>query len=238
MNQPVLNPPVSKSDAQRALILADIIGASSPLTNVRDAALPGDVKIVRDGLWALRHHKSHIDVHDGGAPFRFLLTQAALTPGTQVSFTGAARLASRPHDQLINSLQNTLSPLGVTLTFTAGQWPVTVQTPDAPLSVAAFSINGAESSQFASSLLLGVARLVARTHRPVRLELSGPTASAGYLDMTIRWLEACGFTVENVGAGVTVTGFQEPRTVPSIPGDWSSLTYLLPIAWKCGAVMK
>ena len=56
-----LVPPLSKSDAQRALVLADILGV--PFSEVLPAgeALPRDVEVLRDGLLALKNPTARID---------------------------------------------------------------------------------------------------------------------------------------------------------------------------------
>ncbi len=226
----VMHPPLSKSDAHRALVLADLMGRPAPLGEVTDQALPTDVKIMRDGLWALRHQKETLAVHDAGAPFRLLLTQAALTPGTDVQFSGTERLAHRPHHGLLEALR-TACP-SVRIEGREGAWPIRVTTPAQPFHVSEFAVDASHSSQFASSLLLGCARLVHRHGRPSGVRLVGPVASSEYLEMSIRWLEDCGFTIENEGALIRVTEFHEPRAFPPVPGDWSALTYLLPIAWR------
>jgi len=227
----VLTPPLSKSDAQRALILSDIISGPSVLAGIEEASLPSDVRIVRDGLWALRNQKSVIQCHDGGAPFRFLLTQAALTPGTKVQFFGTQRLGERPQQPLLDALRKTLNSRGVEIRQ-EGLWPIEVVTPEVLGPVDGFVVSGAESSQFASSLLLGAARLVVRQRHPVRVVLKDFLASPGYFEMTCDWLKRTGFVLERDADEVQIETHHVPNEFPSVPGDWASLTYLLPLAWK------
>ena len=47
-----MRPPLSKSDAQRALVLADILGVPFSEVLPGDEALPRDVEVLRDGLIA------------------------------------------------------------------------------------------------------------------------------------------------------------------------------------------
>ena len=78
-----LTPPVSKSDAQRALVLGHLTGAW-PLPSVQaesDEDLPADVRVLRRGVEALRLPPGpvrDVDCADGGAPFRILATQVAV----------------------------------------------------------------------------------------------------------------------------------------------------------------
>ncbi len=211
----ILIPPISKSDAQRALVLARITGAADPLP---DEELPADVQVLRAGLDVLARGGAAIDCQDGGAPFRFLLTQAAVTPGAAVTFHGTERLGQRPHAALFDALAPAATRgTGTLLARVRALEPL----PDA------FTVSSDESSQFASSLLLGAASISHRTGRGCSVKVRGARVSDGYLQMTVRWLRAAGFEVRDEFS-VKWVG---PRPLPPLPGDWSSLGYLLLMAW-------
>lgn len=222
----VLTPPVSKSDAHRALVLSEICeGHHEALLPV---ARPRDVDVLHRGLVQLRAGRGRIDCLDAGAPFRFLVTQAALRSSARFEFTGTARLGARPQRSLLDALERALP-----VSFTEGPdfWPLVLETSAGGLR-GPFVVPGTESSQFASSLVLGAARLVRDGQGPVAVELEGALTSAGYLALTVDWCRRFGFEVEEGPARVTVRGWR-PGPVPSgLPGDWSSLTYLLPLAWR------
>ncbi len=217
-----LAPPLSKSDAQRALVLADILGVPFAQLLPKHEALPRDVEVLRDGLLALRKKNPTIDCRDGGAPFRFLVGQAATLEERRVVFTGTQRLGERPHEPLFQALRE---GLGVDIKT---PWPVTVTTRSRPRGVK-FSVTGVESSQFASSLLLAAARLAHVTGVPVPVNVTGALTSEGYFTLTKSWLERCGFTVSP-----SVVAPKRAPAFPSIPGDWSSLGYLLALSWVSG----
>jgi 3-phosphoshikimate 1-carboxyvinyltransferase len=233
----VLTPPISKSDAQRAMVLAHLTG-SWPLPILQEEPehfLPTDVRVVRRGIEALRLPAGtvrDVDCADGGAPFRILVTQAAVTPGAHVRFTGTPRLGERPHGALFESLRETLGPSGLVLTE-GNPWPVEVRAPTAT-GTPVFRVPGEQSSQYASSLLLGCAALYLRERRPWRVEILGTLTSAGYLELTVSWLRRFGFTVEESEGRLEVTGYKAPERTPAMPGDWSSLGYLLLISWRTG----
>jgi 3-phosphoshikimate 1-carboxyvinyltransferase len=232
-----LVPPVSKSDAQRALVLANLTG-NWPLASLQGEAesdLPADVRVLTRGVNALRLPPGpvrDVDCADGGAPFRILVTQAAVTPGAKVRLTGTPRLGERPHGPLFDSLKEALGPSGLVLTQ-GTPWPVEIH---APTSTGApvFRVPGEQSSQYASSLLLGCAALFLRERRAWSVEILGTLTSAGYLELTVSWLRRFGFTVEESASRLAVTGYQAPPTAPPLPGDWSSLGYLLLVAWRTG----
>lgn len=248
-----LNPPLSKSDAHRALCLARALKISSAKVLPAGETLPNDVRVIAAGLDALEAGNSGtppvhtqgergaaqgerpptlIDCADGGAPFRFLVTQAALTPGLVTQLTGTERLGQRPHAPLMESLR---SALKVKLTE-GNPWPLTVEAPADALEVRTLQVSGADSSQFASSLLLGAALVAARAKHAVKVVVTPPFASLEYLRLTERWVERTGFGLtasDQSGLTLTVSPPVAPA-LPEVPGDWSSLGYLLLLAWKCG----
>jgi len=232
-----LLPPISKSDAQRAQVLAHLLQRPLWAELPQGEELPSDVQALSRGLRALSETTpgpKDVDCADGGAPFRLLLGQAAVTPGAHILFRGTQRLGERPHGPLIASLRAALGASGLVIRE-GTPWPLEVR---APTSVSGaepvFRVAAAESSQFPSSLLLASAALFRREGRPWTVELDGPVASEGYLGLTLAWMLRTGFTVERRGHALTVTGWHEPPAPPQVPGDWSSLGYLLLVAWKSG----
>lgn len=237
-----LAPPPSKSDAQRALILGHVLERREPaaLWAMREERLPADVRVVRRAIESFEEvgpaGEVAIDCGDGGAPFRFLLTQAALRPGVTV-FTGSPRLGQRPHAPLLAALRQALGPAG--LRIDEGRpWPVTVHGASGPVVDAGLTVDAAQSGQFVSSLLLGAARLVLRERRPWTVRTAGAVASGGYVDLTLSWLERAGFEVKRSEGSFVLTGHRDAGPLPDAPGDWSSLGYLLPIAWAAGARVR
>jgi 3-phosphoshikimate 1-carboxyvinyltransferase len=236
-----LTPPMSKSDAQRALVLAHLTGhwPLAVLQSEPEADLPADVRVLARGVNALRHPPGSVqdvDCADGGAPFRILVTQAAVTPGAKVRLTGTPRLGERPHGPLFDSLKEALGPSGLVLTV-GNPWPVEIHAPTTT-GAPVFRVPGDQSSQYASSLLLGCAALFLRERRPWSVEIQGTLTSAGYLELTVSWLRRFGFTVEETASKYTVTAHQPSASAPPMPGDWSSLGYLLLIAWKTGGSVE
>ncbi len=230
-----LDPPVSKSDAQRALTLAYALRDTS-LVGLPASTddLPADVQVLRRGLESLYSPGAAgatIDCGDGGAPFRILLGQAAVQPGAWVRFVGTPRLGERPHQALFEALRRALPGLEI---VTGDPWPVAVRA--APIRDALHFVVGSEvSSQFATSLVLAAATIVARTQTPVSVTVRGPIASAGYLDLTLSWLSRMGFSwIREPNGALRVLSVRAPSVAPPIPGDWSAIAQLLLIAWASG----
>jgi 3-phosphoshikimate 1-carboxyvinyltransferase len=215
-----------------ALLSAQRTGGGAP------RAHPTDVHVVAAGLAALAHAARtgevvDIDCRDGGAPFRLLLGQAAVIPSVRVRFTGTPRLGERPHGPLLESLRTALSGAGLQL-VPGAPWPLSVTGASGLAPGPCFRVDAAQSSQFPSSLLLAAASLHLRERRPWSVELVGPPASGGYLALTVDWLRRCGFELSEGAGRFTVLGHSAPRRWPTVPGDWSSLGYLLLLAWASG----
>jgi 3-phosphoshikimate 1-carboxyvinyltransferase len=231
----VLTPPVSKSDAHRALVLAEVCQGSHEHLLPAEVDRPRDIEVLSRGLQVLRGSSGDLDCLDAGAPFRFLVTQAALKRNASWRFVGTPRLAQRPHAPLLQALRNSL---GVSIRYGAPLWPLTIDT-EARRFVNPFRVSGVESSQFISSLLLGAAQLVREGVSEVTVEVDGEaTTSAGYVALTVAWMTRFGFASGVEGNRLTVTRWSGSASAIELPGDWSSLTYLLPLAWKFGAGVR
>lgn len=108
-----LDPPRSKSDAQRALALAALLAPTRGASEVDLGAgpWPSDVEVLRGGLPALAQPDVDLDCRDGGAPFRFLLTQAGAVVG---AYGALQRLSAprRPPPPTVVALRQALGPRG------------------------------------------------------------------------------------------------------------------------------
>jgi 3-phosphoshikimate 1-carboxyvinyltransferase len=225
-----LRPPISKSDAHRALVLAHALGRAAPALGP-ESERPYDVRVVAAALARFGEAGSlEIDCRDGGAPLRLLLAQAALRPG-ETRLTGSARLAARPHATLLDALRRGLGPAGLQLDV-GDPWPIVVRGA-APVGEVGFTVVAEQSSQPLSALLLLATALAARGHATT-IEAVGPIASEGYLAMTLKWLRAAGVRVEVEGGCHRVLAVQKAGPLPAVPSDWSSIGYLLLAAWASG----
>ncbi|MCU0702088.1 MAG: 3-phosphoshikimate 1-carboxyvinyltransferase [Myxococcaceae bacterium] len=225
-----MRPPLSKSDAHRALVLSEVCEGRHEHLLPAPALRARDVDVLSRGLVALRGAGGDLDCLDAGAPFRFLVTQAALQSPYAWRFFGTPRLAERPQQPLFDALAR---GLGTTFEHGAEPWPLTVRTLRVPPS-ADFLVEAGASSQFASSLLLGCAKLVRSGQGPCSVTLDAEPASAGYLSMTLSWLRRFGFDLHATDVRFTLRSWTPTESPAALPGDWSSLTYLLPLSWRSG----
>ena len=195
--------PGSKSQTNRALVLAALADGPSVIRNGLDAR---DSQLMRDGLRALgvqiTEHADHwqvvppailsggvtIDCGLAGTVMRFLPALALLADGP-VRFDGDEQAYARPMAPLLEALR----ALGAEVDADSGTLPFTVIRPErvdgpstgsGPIS-RAVTIDASSSSQFVSALLLVGARL------PGGLDLrhvGPPIPSRPHIEMTVAML--------------------------------------------------
>jgi 3-phosphoshikimate 1-carboxyvinyltransferase len=193
--------PGSKSETNRALVLAALASGPSTITNGLDAR---DTRLMRDGLRALgvgvddagTHWRitppaafvggGTVDCGLAGTVMRFLPPLAALADGP-VAFDGDQQAYARPMGPLLEGL----TALGVQVTGDA--LPFTVSGgPD--LAGGSVTVDASTSSQYVSGLLLIGARLSAG------LDLrhaGGDLPSRPHIAMTVAMLRARGVEVDD-----------------------------------------
>ncbi len=148
----VIQLPISKSIANRCLVLTALSGERPDYLNINKASA-GSQNIANDVLVMHRllfsNNSNEYDVEDAGTVFRFLTSYLAIKDGNHRIY-GTPKLNSRP----IQSLVDALIILGADITYANIQG-------QAPLKISGKKIPGGEiqidaslSSQFVSSLML------------------------------------------------------------------------------------
>ena len=226
--------PGSKSETQRALVLASLCPAESTIEHPLDCA---DSQALRQGLralgasvqeqpdrWLVGGGPLHaperpIDCRDGGTTARFLGPLCLLFDGPMV-LDGSARLRERPIDEMARALE----PLGVEARYlaAAGRLPLSLRR-SVSLAANRTAVAGARSSQFASGLLL-VAPLLPHG---LGLELEGELVSRPYLALTAHMMRQFGAELRASGGGWQVEPKPYRPTRVRVGGDWSSAAFLL-----------
>jgi 3-phosphoshikimate 1-carboxyvinyltransferase len=161
-----------------------------------------------------------VDCANSGTTMRLVTACAALADGITV-LTGDSSLRSRPQGPLLEAVED----LGGRAESTRrnGQAPLVIE---GPISGGAVSIPGDVSSQFITALLMAGAV----TDEGIDVELETELKSAPYVDITVEVLEAFGVDAERTDAGFAVAGGQSYEPIDgeySVPGDFSSISYLL-----------
>lgn len=232
----VMQPPVSKSDALRLLFLRHARGEQ---LNSFPEPLPDDVSAAASALRLITSSRDEVimKMGIGGAPFRFILALACMTPGLHCSIDAEESLRNRPHHPLVSALENQLVPAGLKLDSSA--WPLKVDTTELELPEDLHFTLDPSSSQYLSALALAGAAAVGKGQcNSVLIRLNHPTTSPGYAELTARWIEQAGFSLKVTEKEWLISGYSPIPWKPKVPLDWSSAAYLLIWAWKCdGAVL-
>ena len=223
--------PASKSVANRELILSALADGRSVL-DLGPFDPGADVRAMREAIGALGYRlewdgrqitiegaggappavAASIDAAEAGTVARFLTALAAVGRGS-VTIDGSERLRLRPLAPLLAALRT----LGAIVEGDA--LPITVR---GPLGGGSVEISGAESSQFASALLLVGAGMPQGLH----LRISGTLVSAPFVSLTVHALRDRGVEVEHPGPGEFKIRHQRVRARRiAIPGDATAATY-------------
>jgi 3-phosphoshikimate 1-carboxyvinyltransferase len=237
-------PPPSKSYTHRALVASSLADGVSTLENplISDDTLAtvgalralgirlrmrGKAISVRPG--ALRAPGDVLNCRGSGTTMRFMISLASLAESGYTVLTGGARLRERP----VGPLLGALSRLGVYAISTRGNGlpPVIVRGGGMPGGAA--EISASESSQYVSSILLSAPG----SRDGVELHVAA-MVSRTYVDATLAVMRAFGaeFTREGyVSFRVEPSGYR--ATEFSIPGDYSSASYMMSLVAAVGGTL-
>ena len=201
--QATVDVPGSKSQTNRALLLAALADAPSTITGGLKAR---DTKLMAAGLRSMgttisMEHAAcqvepgqlrgpaHIDCGLAGTVMRFLPVVAGLADG-DIRFDGDPRARMRPMGSILMALES----LGVTISDDGrNSLPFTVHGTGS-VAGGATTMDASASSQYISGILLGAARFEAG----VDLRHSGPPVpSLPHVDMTVQMLREAGVDVSS-----------------------------------------
>lgn len=237
--------PGSKSETNRALVLAALADGPSRITGGLDAR---DTRLMRTGLrrmgvtiddsletWQIHPPErlatgpAEIDCGLAGTVMRFLPPLAALGPGP-VTFTGDDQAGDRPMSPLLDALYDIGA--GVTPGATGLPFIINGRTdlPGGPIR-----IDSAGSSQFLSGLLL----IGARCARGIELRHTGATLpSRPHVDMTVAMLRDRGVLIDDSEANrwVVAPGPIAARDVTIEPDLSNAASFLAAAAITAGSV--
>ena len=226
-----LRAPASKSHLQRLILAASLCPGQS---RIREAGASADgqaclavvaalgAEVVRQGPDLLIQgggaaRSRTLECGESGFCLRASAAVAALD-GAAFTLVGQGSLATRPLDMILEPLRQ----LGVQCASRGGFPPLTVQ---GPLRGGRAEVDGRQSSQFLSGLLLALPRAAGASE----LAVAG-LRSGGYVRMTLEVLAAFGaqVTADPDLASFRVAGGQAYRPVDlAVEGDWSGAAFLL-----------
>ncbi|MBC5775402.1 3-phosphoshikimate 1-carboxyvinyltransferase [Pontibacter sp. KCTC 32443] len=203
--------PASKSEANRALIIAALADGNSTIDNLSEA---NDTQLLQR---LLNSEAETIDAEDAGTVMRFLTAFYAVT-GQQKTLVGTERMCQRPIKVLVEALRE----LGASIDYLGEEgYP--------PLKINGFKGNGNNklkvrsdiSSQYISALLM-VAPVLPDG---LVLELEGKISSRPYIEMTLSLMKHFGAEATFEGNTIIVPHQQYKAAAFSVESDWSAASY-------------
>jgi len=246
--------PGSKSQTQRALILAALAGGESTIVDplecddsqhLRRALQDLGVGIrCEPGHWQvsggpdrLKTPGAPLDCGEGGTTLRFLAPMSLLVDGPLV-LTGQGRLVRRPVAEMVQALES-LGARALVPQAPRSPDPQIPRSPNLPLTLrrtndpaSSVRVEVTRSSQFLSGLLMVAPCL----RQGLRLETcDGSMVSRPYVEMTLTAMEAFGVGVQQRdGAFEVFPSAYDPCEDYRVEGDWSAGAFLLAAARICG----
>ncbi len=218
--------PASKSESNRALMIAAYGGFAPDFQNLSDS---NDTQVLNEALVSMSFQRgvvrgresmhtkaSFIDIADCGTAARFMTTFMACHEGERI-LTGTERMKQRPILPLVKSLRE----LGADIQFVEKEGYLPLRIIGKPILGGKVQIEMHQSSQFASSLLLAAPMWP----KGLEMDLIGELTSLPYLEMTMAMMQHFGAEVERNGRTVSV----KPRPYQAnsfvVSGDWSAASY-------------
>ena len=228
----VVNLPGSKSESNRALMIAAYGGFAADIANLSEAH---DTVLLRERLaevTAARGDRVVVDCEDAGTVARFMMTWLACHQGSWL-LTGGQRLCQRPMKPLVDALIQ----LGADIRYEGeeGLLPLYIQGVDMLGGVV--DVDGAQSSQFISSLLLAAPMW----EKGLVLRMGDKMSSLPYIDMTLALMRHYGAAVKREGHVITVSPQPYRLTAYTVSPDWSAASYwyeMAALSETCDILLK
>ena len=223
--------PSSKSDAQRAALIASLSENKVNLINYGKSndelamlqnclQLGCEVKQVGSDVSIKRDFNSQIsnefNVNESGLGLRLLVSLlAAVSSESQIN--GKGSLLQR--DQ--SFFEKHLPAMGVNVEMTDSKLPIQLK---GKLKAGDYTVDGSQSSQYISGLLIAFTQVEGETTLRVENLTSRP-----YVDMTLHTMRQFGLKVDETSKDVfQIVGVQTPKLDHyTVDGDWSSASCLL-----------
>jgi len=236
----VIGIPASKSDAQRAILCAGLAFGTSLLQNVGESddekamlstirKFGARIQYRENGVLEIRgigslmfNSTDEINVGESGLGVR-LLTAIASTSNLAIKLVGRASLLQRD----LSFFEKFLPQMGVEVISTSGKLPIKV---NGPLQGGSYTVDGSESSQYISGLLMALP--FAQDNSVLTVE---NLKSTPYIEMTMNTMESFGIKIQRKADIFSIEGSQKYSAVEySIDRDWSSAScWLVASALGC-----
>ena len=206
--------PASKSESNRALIIAALCSDKVQLSNLSEAR---DTQTMQR---LLQSKEEVMDVLDAGTTMRFLTAYFAVT-GQEKVLTGTTRMQQRPVGILVDALRT----LGAKIEYLKNEgYPPHKITGPFEQKNKKLSIRGDVSSQYISALLMTSPALP----EGLELQLTGKVGSRPYIEMTLQLMERFGVKAHWKDDVISVPAGQVYKAnTYQVESDWSGASYWL-----------
>ena len=220
-NQPVspmklycdINLPASKSESNRAVMIAAYGGFASDFQNLSDS---NDTLCLAHALHEIRLGNTLIDIADCGTAARFLTTYLACHEGDWL-LTGTERMKQRPMIPIVDALRG----LGADIQYVDKEGCLPLRIVGKPILGGKVTVDMSQSSQFASSLLLAAPMWP----QGLEMKLNGELSSLPYLEMTLTMMQHFGAKIEQSDRMIKVLPKHYHSMDFEIEADWSAASY-------------
>ena len=204
--------PTSKSESNRALIIASLVPGGARLHNVSKAR---DTQTMQR---LLASDEKVLDVLDAGTTMRFLIAWSALTGKNKV-LTGTPRMKERPVKILVDALREA----GAMIEYLDKEGFPPVETKGFPEQTKDhIRMRGDVSSQYISAMLM----LAPTLPRGLKITITGKTGSKPYIDMTLGLMRKFGAeAVWTSGREIVVKPGFYKSIEHTVEPDWSGASY-------------
>jgi 3-phosphoshikimate 1-carboxyvinyltransferase len=213
----------SKSESNRALIIAAISKGVVKVNNLSDAADTVTLNRILTDLSKVKDdERKTVDVGHAGTAMRFLTAYLATIP-QQFLLTGSSRMQERPIGILVDALKS----LGADISYAKNEgFPPLLINGGLNSVRAEVSIKGNVSSQYLSALLIVAPKLLAG----LSLNIEGGLTSRPYVEMTLALLASAGVSHSWKGDHIYIGPQQYQEATLTVEPDWSAASYWYSIA--------
>lgn len=202
--------PISKSIANRELILAFLSGTEQSVWNERT---PDDVRILSEALYS---GESTWDLGHAGTAMRFATALVSIGNQSRV-LSGSERMHQRPIRILVDALRD----LGADIQYLEQEGYPPIEIKPAHSMGGTTSIDGSVSSQYISALLL----VAPCMQGGLDLELLPPVTSRPYVDLTLDVMRKKGIHFTSAGNNLRIPYQPIAPCTLSDNRDWSAAAF-------------
>ncbi len=208
--------PSSKSISNRALMIQSFCEDKFSIHNLSEA----DDTVLLHSILKDYRERNFVDAENAGTVFRFMTSLLAITEGDR-TLTGNDRMKKRPIETLVNALNS----MGAQIKYLEKENFPPLHLNGKKLRGGKLSIDGSESSQFISSLLL----LAPCFELGLDLEILNPS-SQPYIEMTLSMIKSFGIQYSQNENRIEI---KNQKYIPhdfTIESDWSAAAFWYEIA--------